>query len=96
MNIFLSYTFPNVWNEIDIIIAENSFLCVFLQLLHARHFYQIGNSEHVAQAFREINPICDCSWSNQMPYSNKKNHKLFLTCATCSELPSNISTMSCM
>ena len=40
----------------------------------------------------KINPICDHSLSNQMPWTDQITEFAF-TCGPISELPSNISTM---
>ena len=63
-----------------------------------------GNSGHdvITHAWRKVglfggkNPICYCSWSNQMPYTNFKKHGLLPMCAPISELPSMISTIGCI
>ena len=59
-----------------------------------------GNSEHVAQACRKLvlfgkkDPICDCSRSNQMPYTEETTElNCVYTYAPISELPTYISTL---
>ena len=61
----------------------------------------VGNSENVEHAWRKIgllreekkNPICDCSRSNQLPWTDKISKIALLTCAPISALPSNLIKM---
>ena len=48
-----------------------------------------GNSEHVAHAWREKS-LCDCSLSNQMPWTIQITEIASHICTTISELQSNI------
>ena len=96
---------PMVWKYTS---PNQAILCgprtetFFMRMYNTAVFWRVlisdGNLEYVAHAWMTFRikkyPICDCTRSNRMPYTDKKNWDFSwrTECAHISDLPSHIST----